>query len=106
MAAAIAADPTTGTAVKTVFEISVTGADSNTATGYSASAYPSEPAIVYYATLSAMGHDTLKSPLFSTNAAGEAAWLNVIVPAAATWTLALIDSSDDGTIASSSVVVA
>ena len=105
MAAAIAADPTSGTHLSTVFNANVTGAPANTATGYDTAKYPTEPAVVYYATFTASGEDTLTSPLFSTNAGGSAAWLGVIIPSAGTWTLTLLDSADDSTVDTATVVV-
>lgn len=105
MAAAIAAVPTSGTHLSTVFQVNITGASANTTTGYDATKYPGEPAIVYYAQFASTGHPTLKSHLFSTNADGKAEWQDVIIPEAGTYTLTLHDNADGSTIATSSVVV-
>ncbi len=104
MAAAIAAVPTSGTHLSTVFQVNITGASSNTTTGYDPTAYPAEPAVTYYAKFARTGSQTLKSPVFSTNAEGKASWLNVILPDAGTWTLTLNATSDDSVIATASVV--
>jgi hypothetical protein len=89
-------------------EITCTDVASNTLTGYDDTKYPASPAVVAFFKLSADGEDDLISPLLSTNADGTGAWPgSVIFPAAGTWTLDLIDSSDGSTqLATASVTVA
>lgn len=110
MTAAVAIVPTSGniTHLLDACEISCTGVASNTATGYDSTKYPSEPAVAAFFKLSASGQATLKSPVFSTNADGKGAWPgSVIFPAAATYTLDLVDNADGTTVlATASVVVA
>lgn len=107
MAAAVHIAPASGSVVNTVSacEVTCTGADPNTVTGYNADNYPQEPAILYYFKLSASGEDDLISPIFTTSAAGDAEWHDVIIPAAGTWTLDLVDSADDSVAATASVTV-
>ena len=50
-------------------------------------------------------NDPLISPVFSTNPGGTAEWHGVTIPAAGTWTLDVIDTSDDSVTATTSVVV-
>lgn len=109
MAAAVVITPASGsiTHLKDACEISATGMTANDSALYDSTVYPSEPAITAYFTLSATGEDTLTSPVFASNAAGEGAWPgSVIFPAAGTWTLDLIRVSDSSTIATASVTVA
>lgn len=109
MSAAVVITPTSGniTALVDACEITCTGVASNTATGYDSTKYPSEPAIVAYFKLSATGEDDLLSPQFSSNAGGDGAWPgSVIFPAAGSWTLDLLDASDDSQIATAGVTVA
>lgn len=108
MTAAVAITPTSGhiTHGTTACEIVCTDVDSNTSTGYDDDKYPASPAIVAQFKLSKTGQDDLLSPEFTTNAAGDGSWPgSVIFPAAGTWTLDLVDTSDDSVIATASVVV-
>lgn len=93
------------TAVVSACVVSVTAADSNDESAYDDEEVPTEPEIRYYFTLSATGEDTLRSHEFSTNADGEATWINVIFPAAGSWTLALKLVEDDSTVTSTAVTV-
>lgn len=108
MSASVAISPASGsiTAVLTVCRVTCAGVSENTLTGYSASIYPSSPEVKCYFKLSATGEDDLVGPVFSTNADGVGAWDNVIIPAAGTWTLDLVNTADDSVLATASVTVA
>jgi hypothetical protein len=105
--AALAISPTSGniTAKLTACNISCSDEPNNDDGNYDADSYPTEPQIVYHFKLSTSGQDDLVSNPFSTNPDGAAEWPSVLFPAAGTWTLALIDESDDSTITSTSVTV-
>lgn len=108
MSAAVAVTPASGSITHLVTAVRVTCSDvpSNTSTGYDADNHPASPAINYYFKFSLTGQDDLVSPLFSTNSTGIAEWNDVILPAAGTWTLDVVDASDDSVDATASVVVA
>lgn len=109
MTAAVAIYPHSGsiTALVDACEITCTGVDSNTATGYDADNYPASPAVVAFFRLSASGEDDLISPQFTTNAGGDGAWPgSVIFPADGSWTLDLVNAADGTTVlATASVTV-
>ena len=107
MTAAVAVTPASGsiTHLVTACRITCTGADNNTATGYSTSNYPESPQVTYYFKWAKTGSDSLKSPVFSTNSAGTAEWNDVIIPAAGSWTLTLNKASDDTVAATTAVTV-
>jgi len=97
-------DPDSGIVAKlTSLKITCTDADNNDSGSYNASAYPTEPEILYYFKLSLSGQDDLKSNTFSTNSDGAAEWPGVLLPAAGTWTLALFTAADDQSVTSTSV---
>lgn len=107
MSAAVVITPASGsiTALVDACEITCTGVDSNTLTGYDATKYPASPAVVAYFKLSATGEDDLLSPHFTTNAGGDGAWPgSVIFPAAGSWTLDLINAADDSTVLATAAV--
>lgn len=108
MASAVHVSPASGsiTHLVTAVEVTATGAASNTATGYDTTKYPSEPALNRYFKFSLAGQDSLKSPVFNSNAAGLCEWHDVILPAAGSWTLDLCLESDNSVDATASVVVA
>lgn len=108
MSSAIVVTPASGsiTHVLTVVNITATGAAENTAVGYDATAYPTEPALNRYFKCVLAGQPTLKSPVFNTNAAGVAEWNSVLFPAAGSWTVTLNFASDDSVEATATVVVA
>jgi len=107
MAAAVHVTPASGsiTHVVTAVRVTVTGASSNDATAYDSTIYPTEPAIEYTLQFVLSGQDTLKSPVFTPASDGTAEWNNVILPAAGSWTLNLVDAVPS-TIATATVVVA
>jgi hypothetical protein len=104
--AAVAANPTSGTHLSTVFDVSCSAIAANDTRAWDAALYPSEPQITYYFKFSLSGQDSLKSPVFSTNSEALAEWHGVILPAAGSWTLGVYGAADDGTIATATVVVA
>jgi hypothetical protein len=107
MSAAVAIVPASGsiTHLKDACEITCTGVNSNTTTGYDNTKYPASPAVAAFFKLSASGQPTLKSPVFSTNAAGLGAWPgSVVFPAAGTWTLELINAADGTTVLATAAV--
>lgn len=105
---AVAVTPASGsiTHLDTVVRVTCSAAANNTATGYDAAVYPGKPQVGYYFKFAKTGQDSLKSPVFSTNADGVAEWDSVLIPAAGTWTLTLNKSADDTVAATASVVVA
>lgn len=107
MTAAVAIVPASGsiTHAQTACEVTATGLTINDSTAYDITKYPTEPAVTYYLRLAATGQQTLKSPVFAPSPAGAAEWHDVIIPAAATWTLTVCKVSDDSVIATASVVV-
>ena len=108
MTAAVVVTPASGsiTHLTTACRVTCTGADNNTATGYSTANYPESPQVTYYFKWAKSGQDSLKSPVFSTNPGGTAEWNGVILPTAGTYTLTLNKAADDTVAATASVVVA
>jgi hypothetical protein len=107
MAAAVVISPASGSITHLVnaCQITCTGVNSNTTAGYDSTKYPGEPAVAAFFKLSATGQATLKSPVFSTNAAGKGEWPgSVIFPAAATYTLDLVNNSDGTTVLATAAV--
>lgn len=106
--AAVAITPASGsiTAVKTVCRVTCSAVANNTVTGYSTSIYPTEPQVTYYFKASKTGADALKSPVLTTNAAQIAAWDTLIFPSAGSWTVGIYKTSDDSSVATTSVTVA
>lgn len=102
--AAIAVSPTSGTAVKTVFNVNVTATAANTSVGYNASNYPASPQVTYRVRCRATGQPDLFSEFFSTGGDQAHTWPSVIFPAAGSWTVTLRDSADNQ-IATTSVVI-
>jgi hypothetical protein len=99
--AAIACSPTTATKDNTAVLISASALTPNDASGYDPTAYPTEPAILYYIEASATGATTLTSERFS-GAAFSIVWM---FDTAATYTVAVKKDSDDSTVASTTIVV-
>ena len=108
MAAAVVVTPASGsiTHLVTAVRVTVTGASSNNSSAYDSAIYPTEPAFKYILRFSKTGQDNLTSPVFTTAADGTAEWNDVILPAAGSWTLALLNTSDDSQVATASVTVA
>lgn len=107
MAIAVHASPASGSIIHavTACEITVTGASSNTLTGYDSTKHPASPEVVYYFSIEKSGSDSLVSPRFSVDSAGGFEWPDVIIPSAGTWTLHIRDDADDSSAASTSLVV-
>ena len=107
MAAAVAISPASGsiTHASTVCHVSCTGVPNNDTTAYDATKYPTEPQIAYYFKFARTGSVSIKSPVFSTNAAQTAEWHGVVLPDAGTWTLTVCATADDSVKATTSVVV-
>jgi hypothetical protein len=102
---AVAAAPTSGVHLSTVFAVTCSAAANNDSTAYSTSVYPTEPQVEYYFKFARTGSQTLKSPVFSTNPDGTGAWYGVILPDVGTYTLTLNKVSDDSVAATTTVVV-
>ena len=108
MTVVLAVTPASGsiTAKKTVCRVDVTGAPTNTTTGYDTAKYPSEPAIQYYILVDApAGTDDGKSYLFTPSSDGKHTFNNYTFPIAGSYTLRLRDASDDLDKATLSVTV-
>jgi hypothetical protein len=94
------------TAKVTACHFTVSGLPTNDAAEYDENEIPTEPAVAYYFQASLAGQEDLKSHVFTPSADGDHEWDGVIFPAAGTWTLEVLDVSDDSTADSTSVVVA
>lgn len=107
MSIAVASSPASGSIehAVTACTLSVSGASSNTLTGYDPDNYPASPEVVYYLSAEATGEDSLVSPRFAVSSAGTYDWYDVIFPAAGTWTLHLRLDSDDSSVANTSLTV-
>lgn len=107
MAVAVHSNPASGSIIhaETACEITVTGAASNTSTGYNASNYPASPQVLYYFSAEKSGSDALVSPRFAVSGDGDAEWHDVIFPSAGSWTLRLRKDSDDSSAANTTLVV-
>lgn len=107
MSIAVASSPASGEIESTVTActLSVSGASSNTLTGYDDGNYPASPEVVYYLSAEATGEDDLVSPRFSVSADGTFDWYDVIFPAAGSWTLHLRKDSDDSSVANTALTV-
>jgi hypothetical protein len=107
MAAVVPSDSTPVHASQPI-NIAITGADSNTTTGYDPDAdpidYPTEPAVNYYISIEKSGQTSLVSEVFSTNFDKVHTWPSVIIPASGTWTAHLRKESDDSSVANASIV--
>lgn len=102
--AAVAATPASGVHLNTVFDVACSAIAGNDIASYDAAKYPSSPQITYYFKFALAGSPTLKSPVFSTNAAETAEWHGVILPTAGSWTLTCNATADDSVIATATVV--
>jgi hypothetical protein len=92
--ATITKRPTTGTiAVETFLHLTANGVTTNDGSG---------DEVRHYMTIETSGQDTLRSQEFC----GDWTWDNVILPAAATWTAHLRQSSDDTSVANLAIVAA
>lgn len=107
MVAAIVVSPASGSIIskKTAVNVSVTGAASNTATGYDSAKYPASPQVAYYFKAALAGQDSLKSYPLAVDSAGAHTFPSVIFPAAGSWTVTINRVSDDGVAATDTVVV-
>lgn len=107
MSATVTTTPASGsiTAVVTAIRVTCDDVPGNTSDGYDAANYPASPAVNYRFEFSLTGQDTLVSPVFSTNADGVAEWNGILIPAAGTWTLDAVDTSDDSVAATAQVIV-
>lgn len=99
--ATITITPASGsiTAAKTVCRIDVTAAPDNRAPNNTGGAFE------YKLVASQTGQDDLVSVIFNASADHGYTWNNLIFPAAGTWSLDLIDTSDDSVDGTLSVVV-
>ena len=104
MAAAVAVNPTSPRVKLDATMISCSGIPSNTLTGYDATKYPSSPAVVYYFKASKAGQDDLVSHLFTPNG-GKHVWMDVVFPAAGSWTVGLFNFVGDTQVATASITV-
>lgn len=90
MSVAIAAVPTSGTAVITAFRIEVTGAEDTDISTYDEEDTPAEAAFVYYIEMSESSVVKGTSHRFTVDSEnGNHVWDNVIVPDAGTYTFTL-----------------
>ena len=107
MSASVSVTPASGsiTAVVTACVITCDDIPNNTVTGYDPAIYPSSPQVTYYFECSKTGVDSLRSPVFSTNVDGTAAWNGVIFPEAGTWTVGVYATADDSTIVEDTGIV-
>lgn len=107
MAAALAIFPVSGsvTAKVSVCKINVTGADTNDASTFDADNSPSMDEMRYRIIASCAGVDNLVSHEFNVNG-GKHQWDNLIFPESGSWTVDLVDLSDDGVAATLAVTVA
>lgn len=107
MSVEIELDPASGEIENTVTaaNITVTGATSNTLTGYDPDEYPASPEYLMYLQCALSGQTTMQSYRFAVNSEGEFTWPSVIFPAAGTWTVTARLDADDSQLASASVVV-
>lgn len=103
--AAVAASPTSGVHLTTVFDVTCSGVIDNDPTAYDATKTPTEPMLTYYFKFALAGQDSLKSNVFSTNGADVAEWHDVLIPAAGSWTLTVNATADDSVKATATVVV-
>lgn len=87
--------------------IAIAGAPANDTSAYGTAVYPTEPAITYIIRARLAGQDDLVSEVFTPAAAGGTyTWLDLIFPAAGTWTVTLRKTSNDSQSATANVVVA
>lgn len=107
MAIAVASNPASGSIIHavTACELSVSGASSNTLTGYNSSNYPASPQVTYYLSAEKTGSNSLRSPVFAVSSAGAFEWPDVIFPSAGAWTLHLRKVSDDSSVANTALTV-
>lgn len=77
------------TATKTVCRVDVTDAPDNRPPDQTGGAFS------YKIVASATGEDSLVSHVFNTSQDSKHTWNNVVFPAAGSWTLNLVDTSDD-----------
>ena len=102
----------------TYCRVNVTGAPSNTVTGYTTSIYPTEPAVKYYllftpppGKFTGVAPDVLrpvtahKSYIFTPSEDGKHEFNSFVFDADGTWTVDLCDAADDSVAATLSVVV-
>lgn len=107
MTVAIAIVPASGSVVAVVSacRISASGLSTNDPSTYDVDDVPTEVPLTYRFVASKSGQDDLVSHEFQASHAGLHVWDNVIFPDDGTWTLDLVDQSDDSVAATASVVV-
>jgi hypothetical protein len=107
MAAALSFTPASGSIIHvgTVVRVNVTGADTNDASTYSSSTYPTETPYSYFIRFRKSGVDDKKSYVFNVASDGTHAFNNFVFDAAGTWTVTLRNAATDAQVATASVVV-
>jgi len=105
--ATLAIVPASGSVIKatTACRITVSGADDTDFTTYNAAHSPVEHPIPMVIVASKAGVDDLTSLAFNVSQDGHFVWDNLIFPSSGTWTLTLLDTRNDSTVATLSVVV-
>jgi hypothetical protein len=103
MTLAVAASDDTPVHASQPINITVTGAASNTATGYNTNNYPASPELRYYFSIEKSGSDSLRSEIFSVGSDGTHTWPSVIIPSAGVWTARLRKASDDSSAATATI---
>jgi len=93
----------TVTAKKTAVHISSTALPANTATGYNTSNYPASPAVTYYFSAELTGQDSAHSQVFTPDG-GKGQWEGWTPPAAGTWTIHIRKTSDNSSVANTTLV--
>ena len=101
----IAIVPAAPIAVTSACRVNVTAAPVNTTVGYDPTAYPTEPAVLYYLSFECTGQDSGKSQVFQPAADGTFEFNSYIFPAAGSWTVHLRRAADDSSAANLAVTV-
>lgn len=106
MPASITATPTTGTAANTVVRFDVADLTLNDIDNYDDELHPSSPELRYYVTYEVGGDEFGRSYVFAPSPEGDHQLNSFIFPSAGTWTVAVRKTSDDSSVATTTVVVA
>jgi hypothetical protein len=93
----------TVTAKETAVHISSTSLEANTSTGYDEDNYPASPAVTYYFSAELTGQDTARSQVFTPDG-GKGQWEGWTPPAAGSWTIHIRKTSDDSSVANTTLV--
>lgn len=102
--ATITASDATPIAVVQAINLTTDELPANTLTGYDADDYPASPALTYYISIEKSGEDSLVSPVFTPSATdGIFQWPSVIIPVAGSWTAHIRLTSDDSSVANTSI---